>query len=78
MKGEIQFWGHTHRQTHFNICPSRAASSQLKTMHKSYISSNQAWPHGTGFFAGHHVQGTTNAGMAWSLKFLSQNFIIQH
>ena len=27
MKGEIQFWGHTHT---LNICPSRAASSQLK------------------------------------------------
>ena len=28
MKGEIQFWGQTHT---LNICPSRAASSQLKT-----------------------------------------------
>ena len=32
MKGEIQFWGQTHNQTHLNICPSRAASSQLKTV----------------------------------------------
>ena len=32
MKGEIQCWGHTHRQSNtLNICPSRAASSQLKT-----------------------------------------------
>ena len=28
MKGEIQFWGQTHRHT--DICTSRAASSQLK------------------------------------------------
>ena len=33
MKGEIQFWGQTNNQTntHTNICPSRAASLQLKS-----------------------------------------------
>ena len=31
MKGEIQFWGQTDT---LNICPSRAASSQLKNVKK--------------------------------------------
>ena len=36
---EIQFWGHTDRQTHTHtyICTTRAASSQLKSSNTFYL-----------------------------------------